>query len=156
MTRRQKARRLRQSKRIISKVLLSSRGRIYTNQLTALLKSLLKYNRLSKLRFIKRKKLKHLKSFKVLFLKKLMSRNTQPTITNTFREANELGSTIKSLIIPSLFRLKPFERFEDRIVWLNKQAPYKKRVYVRKLMRRKSKNIIKLGALKRAKYRYNL
>lgn len=116
MTRRQKAKRLRHSKRLISKALLSSRGRTYTNQLTILLKSLLKYNRLSKLRFIKRKKTKLLKSFRIPFFKKLTFKNSQSTIINVINDTSRFKSNVKSLIILSLFKLKPLKRFKERII----------------------------------------
>jgi hypothetical protein len=161
MTRRQRNKKLRYLRRSFIKVLLSSRVKRcgFERQSVLVLKSLFKYNHRSKLKFVKKRKVRRLKSFKVLFFKKILSREVKPVINNIFKEnpsnPYRLISNIKSLALTTLFKLKPLKRFQNRIMWLKRQIPYKKRAYVRKIIRRKAKNNIKLSALKRAKYRYS-
>ena len=156
MVRRRKTKRIKRSKRVLSRVLLRYNSLSQWFRVPTLLKSLLKYYRKSRLRFVKRKKLKRLRGFKTLLLKKILLKKTKATVNPIFKGTSEFLSNIKPFLIQSLLKLNPTQRYENRRRWLQRQAPYKKRVYIRKIIRRKAKNIIKIKALKRARHRYNI
>lgn len=155
-TRKVRNARTRYSKRVVMKVLFNPKKVKQARKLSFVLRRLFKYYRKSTLKFIRRRKLKRFRRFKAIFFKKLLKKNSLHKIVTVFKKTKPVSNGIKKLLIRSILRLKPLKRFIARHHWLNKQKAYKRRVYMRKVKRQVAKNNIKLSAIRRAKYRYNV